>query len=131
MINPITPSSVPLPSNPNTHTGLPTSMARATAPVPPSVQPRKPETDTGNTSGNHLAYPDNTTLEKTIEQLNQSMQAWSTGMRFDIDEDAQRIVVSIIDSTSGEVLRTVPSETVLRIAKMIVQLQGATIDTRA
>jgi flagellar protein FlaG len=52
-------------------------------------------------------------------------------MRFDIDEDAQRVVVSIVDSATGEVLRTVPTDAVLRVAKMIVQLQGKSIDTRA
>ena len=59
------------------------------------------------------------------------MQAWSTGMRFDVDDDAQRVVVSIIDSATGEVLRTVPSDAVIRVAKMIVQLQGKGIDTQA
>lgn len=70
-------------------------------------------------------------LDKALEELNNSMQAWSTGMRFDVDEDAQRVVVSIIDSATGEVLRTVPSDAVVRVAKMIVQLQGKGIDTRA
>lgn len=70
-------------------------------------------------------------LDKALEELNNSMQAWSTGMRFDVDEDAQRVVVSIIDSATGEVLRTVPSDAVIRVAKMIVQLQGKGIDTQA
>ncbi|UTM03886.1 flagellar protein FlaG [Alcaligenes sp. NLF5-7] len=52
-------------------------------------------------------------------------------MRFDMDEDAQRLVVSIIDSNTGEVLRTVPSEAVIQVARMIVQLQGTMINTQA
>ncbi|KAB0604027.1 flagellar protein FlaG [Castellaniella defragrans] len=70
-------------------------------------------------------------LEKALESVNDSLKAWSTGMRFEMDEDAQRLVVSIIDSSTGEVLRTIPSEAVLRVAKMIVQLQGAGVDTQA
>lgn len=73
--------------------------------------------------------PDN--LQDALDNINQGMQAWSTGMRFDIDQEAQRLVVSIVDSNSGEVLRTVPNEAVIRIAKMIVQLQGQYIDTQA
>ena len=73
----------------------------------------------------------NQSLEQAIEQLNSEMQAWSTGMRFEVDDDAQRVVISIIDSATGEVLRTVPSDAVVRIAKMIVQFQGNTVDTRA
>src|SRR5690606_28779085 len=70
-------------------------------------------------------------LEKTIEQLNHAMQAWSTGVRFEMDDDAQRLVVSVVDSQSGEVIRTFPSDAVLRIAKMIIQFQGNTVDTHA
>jgi flagellar protein FlaG len=58
------------------------------------------------------------------------MKAWATGMRFDMDPEAQRVVVSIIDSETGEVLRTVPTDAVIRVAKMIVQLQGRSVDTR-
>lgn len=69
-------------------------------------------------------------LDRTVEELNDTMRAWATGMRFDMDPDAQRLVVSIVDNESGEVIKTVPSDAVIRVAKMIVQLQGKTIDTR-
>ncbi len=70
-------------------------------------------------------------LEKALEDFNHSMEAWSTGMRFDVDPEAQRVVVSIVDSATGEVLRTVPSDAVIRVAKMIVQLQGQVVNTKA
>src|SRR5690606_13510920 len=49
-------------------------------------------------------------LEKALELVNSNMKAWATGMRFDVDPEAQRVVVSIIDNETGEVLRTVPSD---------------------
>lgn len=69
-------------------------------------------------------------LAKALDMLNNNMKAWSTGMRFDIDPEAQRVVVSIIDSETGDVLRTVPTDAVIRVAKMIVQLQGRSVDTK-
>ncbi len=75
--------------------------------------------------------PPKSSLEKALESVNESLKAWSTGMRFEMDEDAQRLVISIVDSGTGEVLRTIPSEAVLRVAKMIVQLQGSGVDTQA
>ena len=75
--------------------------------------------------------PPKSSLEKALESVNDSLKAWSTGLRFDMDEDAQRLVVSIVDSASGDVVRTIPSEAVLRVAKMIVQLQGSGVDTQA
>jgi len=66
-----------------------------------------------------------------VEAINANMRAWSTNLRFEIDDELQRLVVSVIDSDSGDVLRTVPSEAVLRFAKMIASLQGKIIDTEA
>ncbi|WP_323011354.1 flagellar protein FlaG [Castellaniella sp.] len=70
-------------------------------------------------------------LEKALESVNDSLKAWSTGVRFEMDKDAQQLVVSIVDNVSGDVIKTIPSEAMLRIAKMIVQLQGAGVDTQA
>jgi len=70
-------------------------------------------------------------LEDTIEELNQRMQAWSTGLKFSVDEDSKRVVVSIVDTATGDVIRTVPSDAVLKVAKMIVQMQGQIVDTTA
>lgn len=71
------------------------------------------------------------TLDDTLDQINSSLQAWSTGIRFDMDDEAQRLVVSIVDNSTGEVLRTVPSDAVIQIAKMIVQLQGNAVSVKA
>ncbi|KVX05403.1 hypothetical protein ASL22_17710 [Alcaligenes faecalis] len=69
-------------------------------------------------------------LDDTLDQINNSLQAWSTGIRFNMDDEAQRLVVSIVDNTTGEVLRTVPSDAVIQIAKMIVQLQGNAVSVK-
>lgn len=130
MIKPIKPAPIALPVDLTTP-DLPASMARTSAPIPPSQHADKPGSATSGHPNDNLTGSGDTPLEKTLEQINDSMQAWSTGMRFEIDDDAQRVVVSIIDSATGEVLRSVPSDAVLRIAKMIIQLQGGTIDTHA
>lgn len=70
-------------------------------------------------------------LDNTLEQINQSLEAWATGIRFNMDDDAQRLVVSIVNNSTGEVLRTVPSDAVIQIAKMIVQLQGNAVNVKA
>lgn len=66
-----------------------------------------------------------------IETMNKRLEAWSTGIRFEMNDEAQRLVVSIVDNETGDVIRQVPSEAVLQVAKMIVQMQGSSIDTKA
>lgn len=78
-----------------------------------------------------LIEPPKSSLDTALEQLNQNMRAWATGVRFDIDPDTQRLVVSLVDNESGEVIRTVPSEAVLQISKMIAEFQGNGINTKA
>lgn len=70
-------------------------------------------------------------LDKALESVNDSLRAWSTGVRFEMDKDAHQLVISIVDNSSGDVIKTIPSEAMLRIAKMIVQLQGSGVDTQA
>jgi len=70
-------------------------------------------------------------LDKALEEINDQMKAWSTQLQFEIDPDVHQVVVSVVDAESGDVLRTIPSETVLKIAKMIVNMQGNGIKTSA
>lgn len=129
MVNPLTP---------NSSASLPTNPVALEIERPPLPEPARQVTPTGEiigagNSAQRQAKHDSTgkPLEQALEDVNNSLKAWSTGMRFDIDPDAQRVVVSIIDSESGEVLRTVPSDAVIKIAKMIVQLQGQSVSTSA
>ncbi|GAB2909333.1 flagellar protein FlaG [Paralcaligenes ginsengisoli] len=108
----------------------------ATVPDPAQQVTAAQDTLNSNTATAGKPQPDTSSqamdpLEKALKRVNSNLQAWSTGMRFDVDPDSKRIVVSIIDNATGAVLRTVPSETVIRVAKMISQFQGTGIDTKA
>ena len=99
------------------------------------VTPTAQVTDIGAKSGREGGEPaqggvTGDPLAKALDDINQRLQAWSTAMRFDVDEDSQRVVVSIVDQATGEVLRTVPSDAVIQVARMIVQLQGQSVSTK-
>ena len=78
-----------------------------------------------------IIEPEKSSLDTALEQLNENMKAWSTGVRFDVDPDSQRLVVSLVNNESGEVIRTVPSDAVLQISRMIAKFQGNSINTKA
>lgn len=115
---------------------LPTDLERPASLPEPSVQVTKAEQTlnggTATTAQRQQELPEGMDpLGEVLEALNNNMKAWSTGMRFDIDPEAERVVVSIIDSETGDVLRTIPTDAVIRVARMIVQLQGRHVDTTA
>lgn len=107
--------------------------ATQVTPVQEASSEQPPQTGLGANNQAMPKYPEppKSSLEKALESVNDSLKAWSTGMRFDMDKDAQLLVISIVDSSTGKVLRTIPSEAVLRVAKMIVKLQGSGVDTQA
>ena len=70
-------------------------------------------------------------LESALDDLNKNLEAWSTKLRFEMDPEAQRLVVTVLDSETGDTIRTIPSDAVIRVAKMIVNLQGQVVKTQA
>lgn len=70
-------------------------------------------------------------LEKALDEINDQMKAWSTQLQFEIDPNVHQVVVSVVDANTGDVIRTIPSEALLKIAKMIVNMQGHGIKTTA
>jgi flagellar protein FlaG len=70
-------------------------------------------------------------LKTAVEKLNQSMTASSQDLQFSVDEDSKKTVVKLIDRTTHEVLRQMPSKEALEIAKSLDKAMGKLIDQRA
>lgn len=70
-------------------------------------------------------------LERALDEINDQLRAWKTQLQFEIDPHVHQVVVTIVDSETGDTLRTIPSETLLRVARMIVQMQGNAVATTA
>ena len=70
-------------------------------------------------------------LKTAVEKLNQSMTASSQDLQFSVDEDSKKMVVKLIDRTTHEVLRQMPSQEALDIARSLDKAMGKLIDQRA
>jgi flagellar protein FlaG len=58
-------------------------------------------------------------LKAAVSQLNKASQDKSQGLEFSIDNDSKRTVVKVIDQTTKEVLRQIPTPEALEIAKAL------------
>lgn len=58
-------------------------------------------------------------VEQAVSKLNKSAQAQSQGLEFSIDSDTKRTVVKVVDQSTKEVLRQIPSPEALAIAKSL------------
>jgi flagellar protein FlaG len=59
------------------------------------------------------------------------MSASSQTLEFSVDDDSKKIVVKLIDQSTKEVLRQIPSAEALEMAKSIDRLQGRLIHQTA
>lgn len=67
-------------------------------------------------------------LADVVARLNESMKSSSKELNFSVDEVSKRIMVSVTDRRTGEVIRQVPSEAILKVAHNIEALKGVIFD---
>jgi len=65
--------------------------------------------------------PEPTSEEVTaaVEKLNTQIQSLQRELSFSVDEDSGRTVVKVIDSKTGDIVRQIPSDQVLRLAQQL------------
>ena len=63
--------------------------------------------------------PSSEQLKEAVSQLNKASQDKTQGLEFSIDNDSKRTVVKVIDQTTREVLRQIPTQEALEIAKAL------------
>ncbi len=72
----------------------------------------------------------NDIIKKTVEQLNEKLKLFDSSLQIEIDKDTGIQVVKIIDSKTKEVIRQLPPETTLKIAKYIDEITGLLFDKK-
>jgi flagellar protein FlaG len=70
-------------------------------------------------------------VKQAVSDLNKSAQAKSQGLEFSVDDDSKRTIVKVIDQTTKEVLRQIPSPEALQIAKSLDSAKGLLISQTA
>ncbi|MBS0348328.1 MAG: flagellar protein FlaG [Proteobacteria bacterium] len=63
-------------------------------------------------------------LAQAVTQIQDVIKQTAQSLQFSIDEDTGSTVVKVVDTESKKVLRQIPSEEVLAIAKALDKLQG-------
>jgi flagellar protein FlaG len=75
--------------------------------------------------------PNSAELARAVKHINKVIASMAPGIEFSIDEDAHATVVKVVDVSTKEVLRQMPSVETLEIAKTIDKLQGLLIRQQA
>lgn len=105
--------------------------AAARQPATDNVKTAAPVDAPGKAVEAPAAIPGREEVTQAADQINKAMQAFAQNLQFSVDEDTKMTVVKVVDTASGDVIRQIPSEEVLTIAKALDKLQGLLIRQKA
>lgn len=128
----ITPISAPpsgaLPASTHAAEALPRPLPAATPAqtgAPQAVE--SPQTDNAAQS---RKTQDARELQKKLEYTMADSRV-QTNLRFRVDEEARRIVVSVVDSDTGETILQIPDDAALAVARRLAETGSGLIDQQA
>ncbi len=75
--------------------------------------------------------PERADLEKAVTDIREFVQAAQRSLDFSIDDSTHRVVVKVINTDNGEVIRQIPSETALKLAQSLSSASHVLFDDKA
>ena len=70
-------------------------------------------------------------LEKAVKDVSEFVKTANNSLQFSIDDDLGVTVVKVIDTGTKEVIRQIPSEEMLSIAKALGSIKGLLVQQKA
>ena len=61
---------------------------------------------------------------QSLQEINKTLHTLSISVQFQIDPDYKEVIIKVVDQENGKVIRQIPSEDVVRIAKAMDNLKG-------
>lgn len=63
------------------------------------------------------AVPDRQSLNDAISSINQHLRGYNTSLRFEVDDNYGQPVIKVVDQSTKEMVRQIPSETALALGQ--------------
>lgn len=109
---------------------VPTPAANPPEPVSLPATPHAAAVETAAAPGPASAVPNSAQVKSAVENINKTLRDLSQNLQFSVDDN--RVIVKVVDQGTGEVLRQIPTEDVIEIAKAIeTAQQGLLIHQKA
>ena len=91
------------------------------AAVRPEARPVEQQVVVADEEGVNLTRED---IEELTRVLNESAKLFDISLRFRVEEDINRIIVTVFDKGNDEVIRQIPPEEVVQMAKRLTEMVG-------
>ncbi|MGY4532424.1 flagellar protein FlaG [Pseudomonas sp. TE3786] len=117
-------------SNITSVAGLP-KTSEAVAPVVSATKPADKSgkaNDTAKATEKALSSGD---LNSVVSDINSYAQTVQRGLSFNVDDKSGDVVVKVIDTDSGKVIRQIPSEELLKLAEQLEDIRSLMFEAKA
>ena len=105
-----------------------------TAPVSPNVQAanvKAVSSDSVSASKAEQSAKTDLRVEQAVDKIKATVSSLAQDLHFSIDEDTGITVVKVMDSQTDEVIRQIPSEEAIAIARTLDKVQGLLFSDKA
>jgi flagellar protein FlaG len=63
-------------------------------------------------------------VEQMVKEVKQVVEQVAQNLRFSVDDSTGRTVITVTDASTKEIIRQIPSEEMLAVARALGRLQG-------
>ncbi|WP_374338126.1 flagellar protein FlaG [Methyloversatilis sp.] len=109
---------------------VPNALPQLTSAARTATEAKRVGADTSNHTV-ALAPLSNEEVERTVDEIRRYIEPVDQNLQFSIDKDTGKTIVKLIDSSTKEVLRQIPSEELIAIARSLGKGQGGLIERKA
>lgn len=120
MDGPVISSLSPLPSRP-----------AASASVAPDAGAKKSQTSERPAEALRADETNPGELSAAVQQINDFVQVIKRNLQFSVDDSSGRIIITVTDSETDEVIREIPPEDLLSVARNLEEVKGLLFKARA
>ena len=100
--------------------------------VAPTIAPERLQISADNVkaatvnelTANHADY------KKAVVEINRALEKIPTTLAFQVDDASKRFVVNVADISTGDIIRQIPGDAVLRIARQLESMKGIIFDDK-
>lgn len=107
-----------------------TTSGNVGAPAVAQAQPAQPRPDV-QAAQLQTVPQEQENLEQTLQGAQEAAEAAGANLQFTIDKDSGKTIVKVVDSQTSEVIRQIPSEELLALARSMSKTEGLLISQKA
>ncbi len=105
------------------------SQATVASPRPAAAKPSAPSEAVPDAKPS--PPPSEEQVEVAVEAVQRAVEPVARNLQFSIDKETGKTVISVVDAVTKEVIRQIPGEEILAIARAIDRMQGLLLKQKA